>query len=112
MVLPEGLGGVLAAEALQDLCAAGVVVLELCTRLVSHALHAKDHGVGRRTGQVVDAIFDDDPQVGCVLVLGDFGGGEGLGHGGRKETIGRGVDELSNKWMKQDEKIRVDGNVQ
>ena len=61
--LPELLGCILASHALENLCAAWVLIHEL--------------------GDVVDGVVDDDVHavVGAV-VGGHVGRGEGLGHGG------------------------------
>lgn len=99
MVLPELLCGVLAGHALEDLGAARVVVEEACgLRRLADAhvsvpfavwgMTMQCEGVSqvrRLTGNVVDAIIDDDVHARLVLVLGDFGLGELLGHGGGGE---------------------------
>ena len=92
VVLPELLGGVLAGHALEDLGAAGVVVEEACglRRLAVLLEFEANFGSevlrvsvsGRHTGNVVDAVVDDDEHVVALLVLGDLGLGELLGHDG------------------------------
>lgn len=98
MVLPELLGGVLAGHALEDLGAAGVLVDEVWRLVaVSSAVWGGLSGrplsaspvvglvVGKQeahTGNIVDAVIDDDEHALLVLVLGDLGLGELLRHGG------------------------------
>lgn len=62
VVLPKGLGGVLAGDALQNLLAARVVVLE--------------------AGEVVDVAVNNGVQAVGLVVRGHVGRGKALGHGG------------------------------
>lgn len=85
VVLPELLGGVLAGDALEDLGASGVLFEEVCGWGGGRWLESDgmEGGEGPSTGDVVDAVVDDDVHAGgLVLVGGDVGLGEGLGHGG------------------------------
>jgi hypothetical protein len=94
VVFPEGLGRVLAAEALEDLGAARVLLKELCREkrgLVSRSAlrtacakklwsAGRSWGVGMPqaartlTRHIIDVVLDDDPDAaGLVLVRTDVG---------------------------------------
>lgn len=118
VVLPELLGGVLAGHALEDLCAARVVVEEACgLRRLAAVFPLRRRicfqadfwwspplgdstnkgGEGKHTGNVVDAVVDNDEHALLVLVLGDLGLGVLLGHGGGCCVEGRKTNNLTGR---------------
>jgi hypothetical protein len=78
VVLPERLGSVLASEALEDLGAAGVFVEEAFVLSVYHPLM---RARWMRTGDVVDAVVNNDVHARFLVLVGSHVGlGESLGH--------------------------------
>lgn len=89
VVLPEGLGGVLASVALEDLLTAGMLAQEFYVSVskapstsYGHSLKSNQaRSMRLLTCHVVDFVLDDEPVAARVgLMRCHVGGCEGLGH--------------------------------
>lgn len=53
--------------------------------------------LGLERSQIIDVLINNYPQVICLLVGGDIGGREDLGHGGQRLKCGNGMQEKAGK---------------